>query len=92
MFSIGAISFFNHIRIGKIDFIKEIINYREGYDRYLELIKKGKNEKLASIFKAYFKKVGGDVFTAYLSLALAILTIKGEVKEEDQKLIEKIYG
>ena len=73
-------------------YIKDVIGYAEDYDKYLDLVKKGKNERLAKFFQAYFKKVGGEVFTAYLSLALAILTIKGEVKEEDQQLIEKIYG
>ena len=73
-------------------FIKEVTRYTDSYEKYIELVKKGQNEKIARFFEAYFKKVGGEVFTAYLSLALAILTIKGEVKEEDQKLIEKIYG
>ena len=82
----------NDLSKDEFDYIKEVINYRDGYEKYLDLVNKGKNEKLAGFFQAYFKKVGGDVFTAYLSLALAILTIKGEVKEEDQKLIEKIYG
>ena len=76
----------------EFDYIKQVIGYGEGYDKYLELVKKGQNEKLARFFQAYFKKVGGEVFTAYLSLALAILTIKGETREEDVKLIEKIYG
>ena len=75
----------------EFDFIKEAIGYVDEYQKYLELVKKGKNEKLAKFFQAYFKKVGGDVFTAYLSLGLAILTIKGEEKEEDVKLIEQIY-
>ena len=72
-------------------FIKDATGYADGYERYLELVKKGQNEKLAQFFQLYFKKVGGEVFTAYLSLALAILTLKGEIKDEDVKLIEKIY-
>ena len=76
----------------EFDYIKQAIGYADGYDKYMDLVKKGKNEKLARFFQAYFKKLGGEVFTAYLSLALAIMTINGEVREEDQKLIEKIYG
>lgn len=76
----------------EFSFIREITGYSEGYERFMEIVKKGQNEKLARFFQAYFKKVGGEVFTAYLSFALAILTIKGEAKEEDQKLIESIYG
>ena len=75
----------------EFDYIKEVLGYKDGYDKYLALVKKGKNEKLAKFFQAYFKKLGGDIFTAYLSLGLAILTIKGEQKPEDVELIEKIY-
>ncbi len=75
----------------EFDFIKQVIGYKDGYDKYLDLVKKGKNEKLAKFFQAYFKKLDGDIFTAYLSLGLAILTIKGEQREEDVELLVKIY-
>ena len=76
----------------EFEYIRQVTGYPDEYLRYLDIVKKGKDDKLASFFQIYFKKVGGDIFTAYLSLALAILTIKGEIKEEDQKLIEKIYN
>ena len=76
----------------EFDFIKQVVPCDDDYEKFIGIIRKAQNEKVAEVFETYFKKTGGEVFTAYLSLALAILTIKGEAKEEDQQLIEKIYG
>ena len=73
-------------------FFKEIAGYREPYQRFLEVANKGKDEKVNKFLRVYFQKVGGDVLTAYLSLALAFLTIKGEIKDEEKALIEEIHG
>ena len=73
------------------EFIKEIINYNKKLEHFEEDVKKGKDGKLASFLSAYFQKVGGEVLTAYLSMGLALLTIKGELTEEDKALMEKLY-
>ena len=74
------------------DFFRQISGYNGDYQRFLETANKGKNEKIGQFLELYFQKVGGEVLTAYLSLGLAILTIKGEITEEEKALIEKIHG
>ncbi len=73
-------------------FFKNISGYSESYDQFVETAKRGKNEKIGQFLEIYFQKVGGEVFTAYLSLGLAFVTIKGEVTEEDKALFEKLHG
>lgn len=73
-------------------FVKEVIRFDGNYEKFVSLVEKGKNEKLNSFLVTYFQKVGGEVLTAYLSLALAILTIKGELLDEEKKLIESIQA
>ena len=73
-------------------FFKEVTGYKEKIERFEELVNKGKNEQIGEFLRVYFQKVGGDVLTAYLSLGLALLTIKGEITDEEKELIEKLHG
>lgn len=76
----------------EFDFFREIAGYNEKYETFVNIATKGKNEKIGQFLEIYFQKVGGEVLTAYLSLGLALLTIKGEITEEEKQLIEKIHG
>ena len=71
-------------------FFRDVTGYNECYNKFLETIEKGKNDKLSKYVQVYFQKLGGDVLTAYLSLGLALLTIKGELSEADKELVEKL--
>lgn len=73
-------------------FFRSVTGYEESYEAFLDIAQKGKDEKLAQFLEIYFQKVGGEVLTAYLSFGLALITIKGEVTEEDKQLIERIHG
>ena len=69
-----------------------VSGYNGSYERFCEAVKKGKEEKIGEFLRIYFQKVGGEVLTAYLSLGLAFLTIKGEISQEEKELIESIHG
>lgn len=73
------------------DFFRRATGYNDTYEGFLYAAKKGKNEKVGQFLQIYFQKIGGEVLTAYLSLALALLTIKGEITDEEKQLIEKIH-
>ena len=73
-------------------FFKSATGYKESYEGFVYAVQKGKDEKIAQFLQIYFQKIGGEVLTAYLSLALALATIKGEIKDEEKALIEKIHG
>lgn len=53
---------------------------------------RGKNKQLADVLHQYFHQIGGEALMAYLSYALSILTLKGELKDEEKELIESIHG
>ena len=74
------------------NFFKNVTGYADSYEVFVDTATKGKNEKVAKFLEVYFQKLGGEILTAYLSLALALLTIKGEVTEEDKKLLESIQA
>ena len=74
------------------NFFKNVTGYQDGYEVFLSTATKGKNEKIGQFLEIYFQKIGGEVLTAYLSFALALLTIKGEITDEEKALIEKIHG
>ena len=73
-------------------FFKNVTGYSDTYEGFLYAAKKGKDEKVGQFLQIYFQKLGGEVLTAYLSLALALLTIKGEITDEEKALIESIQG
>lgn len=74
------------------NFFKNVTGYNDTYEDFLYAARKGKNEKVGQFLQIYFQKVGGEVLTAFLSLALALLTIKGEISDEEKALLEKIHG
>lgn len=74
------------------NFFKEVTGYNDNYGQFFQTANKGKNEKIGQFLQIYFQKLGGDVLTAYLSFALALLTIKGEITDEEKAMIEKIHG
>ena len=73
-------------------FFKGATGYKDTYEGFVYAAKKGKNEKVGEFLQIYFQKVGGEALTAYLSFALALLTIKGEITDEEKVLIESIHG
>ncbi len=73
-------------------FFKRATGYGDSYEGFIYAVKKGKEETISQFLQIYFQKLGGEVLTAYLSMALALLTIKGEIKDEEKALIEKIHG
>ena len=73
-------------------FFKGATGYNDTYEGFLYAGRKGKNEKIGQFLQIYFQKLGGEVLTAYLSFALALLTIKGEITDEEKALIESIHG
>lgn len=73
-------------------FFKNISGYKESYEQFLDTAKRGKNEKIGQFLQIYFQKLGGEAFTAYLSLGLAFVTIKGEVTDEEKALFEKLHS
>ena len=85
------VSLKEEVRQREYQFVKETTGYGDALDKFIDIINRGKNDKVAEFFQIYFKKLGGESFKAYTSMALALLTIKGELLEEDKQLIEKIY-
>ena len=73
-------------------FFKNVTGYKDTYEGFLYAARKGKDEKIGQFLQIYFQKLGGEVLTAYLSLALALLTIKGEITDEEKALLESIHG
>ena len=73
-------------------FFKGATGYKDNYENFCYAAKKGKNEKVGQFLQIYFQKLGGEVLTAFLSFALALLTIKGEITDDEKALIEKIHG
>ncbi len=74
------------------NFFKCATGYKDNFEGFLYAARKGQDPKVGQFLQIYFQKVGGEVLTAYLSLALALLTIKGEVTDEEKALIEGIHG
>ena len=74
------------------NFFRNATGYNDTYEGFLYAGRKGKNEKIGQFLQIYFQKIGGEVLTAYLSFALALLTIKGEITDEEKALIESIHG
>ena len=74
------------------NFFKEVTGYSEEFDIFVKTVNNAKNNRVGEFLEVYFQKLGGEVLTAYLSLGLALLTIKGEITEEEKQLIEKIHG
>ena len=73
-------------------FFKSATGYSDTYEGFLYAGRKGKNEKIGQFLQIYLQKIGGEVLTAYLSFALALLTIKGEITDEEKALLESIHG
>ena len=73
-------------------YLKDVTGYNEPIETFELTVNKAKEGKVGELLEIYFQKLGGDVLTAYLSLGLAIMTIKGELTDEDKALIEKIHG
>ena len=74
------------------NFFRMATGYKDTYEGFLYAARKGQNEKVGQFLQIYFQKIGGEVLTAYLSLALALVTIKGEITDEEKALIERIHG
>lgn len=76
----------------EFNFFVEATGYDDNYGQFYQTAQKGKKEKIGQFLQIYFQKLGGDVLTAYLSFGLALLTIKGEITDEEKAMIEKIHG
>lgn len=73
-------------------FIRGATGYADPMVKFEELVKKGKDSQLSTYINAYFQKAGGEVLTAFLSMGLALMSIKGEISEEEVALLDKIHG
>ena len=73
-------------------FIRSATGYADPMAKFENLVKKGKENKLPDYMNAYFQKAGGEVLTAYLSMGLALMSIKGEITDEDIELLNKVHG
>ena len=93
LMSVGAFLSLNEEFVKQeYEYFRLVTGFNIDCERFVELAKKGKEEQVGQFLQLYFQKVGGEVLTAYLSLALALLTIKGEITDEEKALIEKIHG
>ena len=73
-------------------FVKDVFGLNVELERFKEIVTDSKGEKFPEFVQVYFQKVGGEVLTALLSLALALLTIKGNIEDNEKELIAKVHG
>ena len=74
------------------NFFKDVTGYSEPIETFELTVNNAKDKKIGEFLEVYFQKLGGEALTAYLSFGLALMTIKGELTEDDKALIEKIHG
>ncbi len=73
-------------------FVKDVFALNVELERFKEIVTDSKGEKFPEFVQVYFQKVGGETLTALLSLALALLTIKGNIEDNEKELIAKVHG
>lgn len=77
--------------IDEYRYFKQMCGMDIEFEEFKVGVARGKNPQLANILHEYFRQVGGEVLTAYLSYALAIITLKGEIRDEEKTFIESMH-